>query len=36
MTVAAMNEKHQAENDKVLSLFVEKLDLDEDFATLLC
>lgn len=36
MTVAAMNEKHQAENDKVLSLFVDKLDLDEDFATLLC
>ena len=36
MTVSAMNEKHQAENDKVLSLFVEKLDLDEDFATLLC
>jgi len=36
MTVADMNEKHQAENDKVLSLFVEKLDLDEDFATMLC
>ncbi|WP_077338765.1 transcription termination factor NusA [Pseudocolwellia agarivorans] len=36
MTVAAMNEKHQAENDKVLSLFTDKLDLDEDFATLLC
>jgi len=36
MTVADMNEKHQAENDKVLSLFVDKLDLDEDFATLLC
>ncbi|WP_440874035.1 transcription termination factor NusA [Thalassotalea sp. PLHSN55] len=36
MTVADMNEKHQAENDKVLTLFTEKLDLDEDFATLLC
>lgn len=36
MTVDAMNEKHQAENDKVLTLFIEKLDLDEDFATLLC
>jgi len=36
MTVADMNEKHQAENDKVLMLFTEKLDLDEDFATLLC
>lgn len=36
MTVADMNEKHQAENDKVLSLFIDKLDLDEDFATLLC
>lgn len=36
MTVAEMNEKHQAENDKVLTLFTEKLDLDEDFATMLC
>jgi len=36
MTVADMNEKHQAENDKVLSLFTDKLDLDEDFATMLC
>ncbi len=36
MTVADMNEKHQAENDKVLTLFVDKLDLDEDFATMLC
>ena len=35
MTVAAMKEKHQAENDKVLNLFIDKLDLDEDFATLL-
>lgn len=35
MTVAAMNEKHQAENDKILNLFTEKLDIDEDFATLL-
>ncbi len=35
MTVDAMNEKHQAENDKVLNLFTEKLDIDEDFALLL-
>jgi len=35
MTVAEMNEKHQAETDKVLNLFTEKLDLDEDFATML-
>ncbi|SEL24683.1 NusA antitermination factor [Colwellia chukchiensis] len=35
MTVADMNEKHQAENDKVLALFTEKLDLDEDFALML-
>ncbi|MFT5755874.1 MAG: N utilization substance protein A [Alteromonadaceae bacterium] len=36
MTVAAMNEKHQAENDKILAIFTEKLDLDEDFAMMLC
>jgi N utilization substance protein A len=35
MTVDEMKGKHQAENDKVLNLFIEKLDLDEDFATLL-
>jgi len=35
MTVDDMNEKHQAENDKVLSLFTDKLDIDEDFALLL-
>ncbi|WP_016954103.1 transcription termination factor NusA [Catenovulum sp. SX2] len=35
MTVADMNEKHQAENDKLMSLFVDKLDIDEDFATVL-
>jgi N utilization substance protein A len=35
MTVDDMNEKHQAENDKVLTLFTEKLDIDEDFALLL-
>jgi len=35
MTVEDMKEKHQAENDKVLNLFIDKLDLDEDFATLL-
>jgi len=35
MTVADMNEKHQAENDKVLNIFTEHLDIDEDFATVL-
>ncbi|WP_448549222.1 transcription termination factor NusA [Thalassotalea fusca] len=35
MTVDDMNSKHQAENDKVLNLFTEKLDIDDDFATLL-
>ncbi|OUS31330.1 transcription termination/antitermination protein NusA [Thalassotalea sp. 42_200_T64] len=35
MTVEDMKAKHEAENDKVLSLFTEKLDLDEDFATML-
>ncbi|NQZ86049.1 MAG: transcription termination/antitermination protein NusA [Colwellia sp.] len=35
MTVADMNEKHQAENDKVISLFTEYLDIDDDFANLL-
>ena len=35
MTVDDMNEKHQAENDKVLTLFTEQLDIDEDFATML-
>ncbi len=35
MTVAELQEKHQAETDKVITLFVEKLDIDDDFATLL-
>ncbi|TRX56539.1 transcription termination factor NusA [Thalassomonas sp. M1454] len=35
MTVEDMKSKHEAENDKVLTLFTEKLDLDEDFATML-
>jgi N utilization substance protein A len=35
MTVDDMNEKHQAENDKVLNLFTEKLDIDEEFAAIL-
>lgn len=35
MTVSDMNEKHQAENDKVITLFTEKLDIDEDFAAML-
>ncbi|NQZ20569.1 MAG: transcription termination/antitermination protein NusA [Colwellia sp.] len=35
MTVSDMNEKHQAENDKIISLFTEHLDIDDDFANLL-
>ncbi|WP_371378597.1 transcription termination factor NusA [Thalassotalea aquiviva] len=35
MTVEDMKAKHDAENDKVLSLFTEKLDIDDDFATML-
>lgn len=35
MTVEDMKAKHEAENDKVLSLFTDKLDLDDDFATML-
>ncbi len=35
MTVTDMNEKHQAENDKVIQLFTDKLDIDEDFAGVL-
>ena len=35
MTVAAMNEKHQAETGKVVSLFMEQLEIDEDFAAVL-
>lgn len=35
MTVSDMNEKHQAENDKVISLFTDKLDVDDDFAGML-
>ena len=35
MTVKDMEEKHQAENDKVLGIFTEHLDIDEDFALVL-
>jgi len=35
MTVKDMQEKHQAENDKVLSVFTEHLDIDEDLALVL-
>ena len=35
MSVSDMNEKHQAENDKVISLFTEALDIDDDFAGML-
>ena len=35
MTVDDLNQKHQAENEKVLQTFVEGLDIDEDFALVL-
>ena len=35
MTVAAMKDKHQAETGKVVGLFMERLELDEDFAAVL-
>jgi N utilization substance protein A len=35
MTVEDMNNKHQAENEKVLELFTKYLDIDEDFALML-
>lgn len=35
MTVEDMKAKHEAENDKVITLFTDKLDLDDDFATML-
>lgn len=35
MTIEDLNTKHQAENEKVLSVFVDGLDIDEDFASVL-
>ncbi|WMC09452.1 transcription termination factor NusA [Oceanimonas pelagia] len=35
MTVEDLQQKHQAENDKIMNLFVDNLDIDEDFAALL-
>ncbi|WP_105201059.1 MULTISPECIES: transcription termination factor NusA [unclassified Pseudoalteromonas] len=35
MTVADMQEKNQAESDKLITLFTEGLDIDDDFAELL-
>lgn len=35
MTVEDMNKKHQAESAKVVSLFINSLDVDEDFAQVL-
>lgn len=35
MTEADMAEKHQAENSKVVAVFMNGLDIDEDFATML-
>lgn len=35
MTVEDLNKKHEEENSKVLGVFVDGLDLDEDFASLL-
>ncbi|GAA0852980.1 transcription termination factor NusA [Aliiglaciecola litoralis] len=35
MTVEDLNKKHEEENSKVLSVFIDALDIDEDFATVL-
>lgn len=35
MTVQELNKKHQAEDDKVLNLFIESLEIDDEFAQLL-
>lgn len=35
MTVEDLNSKHQAENEKILGVFVDGLDIDEDFALVL-
>ncbi|MCC4263680.1 transcription termination factor NusA [Oceanimonas baumannii] len=35
MTDEDLQQKHQAENDKTMNLFVEHLDIDDDFAALL-
>ncbi len=35
MTVEDLQQKHQAENDKIITLFVDNLDIDDDFAALL-
>lgn len=35
MTVEDMNKKHEEENDRLMNLFTEKLDIDEDFAVVL-
>ncbi len=35
MTVEDLNKKHEEENSKVLSVFTEGLDIDEDFASVL-
>lgn len=35
MTVEEMQEKHQAESSKIIKLFIESLDVDDDFAQVL-
>ena len=35
MTIEDLNQKHQAENERVLAVFVNGLDIDEDFASVL-
>jgi N utilization substance protein A len=35
MTVEDMRTKHQAENDRIISLFTNALDIDDDFAEML-
>ncbi|PSJ46133.1 transcription termination/antitermination protein NusA [Zobellella endophytica] len=35
MTVEDLQQKHQVESDKIMNLFIQHLDIDEDFAALL-
>jgi len=35
MTVDELKKKHEAESDKIINLFIDKLELDEDFANVL-
>lgn len=35
MTVEDLQSKHQVESDKIINLFIQHLDIDDDFAGLL-